>query len=359
MAIVYADRVKVRSLSSGTGEFELENAVEGFQSFDAIGDGNQTYYGIVDSAGNWEIGLGTYEIDSTNRKLYRNSVVSSSNNNLLVNFPVGGKNVYTTIPSSLVAPLTGSELDPVFTGSSLITADIKGSIFADDSTLLIDGTNAKIVGPIESSSITGNITFGNVSDNISVIGNIAFNGVVNFDSAIIDWVPIVSNVLVNNGLPILPTQTLDINGSIFADDSTMLVNSVEGKIVGPIETSSLTTKKVEEDFQSLTGATGTVAHDCSQSHIFYHSSISADFTANFTNLDLESGRGTTVTLVLSQGVTPYIANAVEIAGSAQSILWQGSATAPSGNASKTDIISFSILNDAGTYSIYGQLTSFG
>ena len=144
MAIVYADRAKVRSRPTGTGEFELENSVDGFQSFDVIGDGNQTYYGIVDAAGNWEIGLGTYEIDSTNRKLYRDSVVSSSNSNLLVNFPVGGKNVYTTIPSSLVAPLTGGELDPVFTGSSLITADIKGSVFADDSTMLIDGTNVKI-----------------------------------------------------------------------------------------------------------------------------------------------------------------------------------------------------------------------
>ena len=56
MAIVYADRVKVRSRSTGTGEFELENSVDGFQSFDVIGDGNQTYYGIVDAAGNWEIG---------------------------------------------------------------------------------------------------------------------------------------------------------------------------------------------------------------------------------------------------------------------------------------------------------------
>ena len=51
MAIVYADRVKVRSRSTGTGEFELENSVDGFQSFDVIGDGNQTYYGIVDAAG--------------------------------------------------------------------------------------------------------------------------------------------------------------------------------------------------------------------------------------------------------------------------------------------------------------------
>lgn len=149
MAIVYADRVKVRSRSSGTGEFELENTVDGFQSFEAIGDGNQTYYGIVDANGNWEIGLGTYEIDSTNQKLYRDTVVSSSNANLLVDFPQGSKNIYTTIPSSLVAPLTGSELDPVFTGSSLITADIKGSVFADDSSLLVDAVTGQIPGYVK------------------------------------------------------------------------------------------------------------------------------------------------------------------------------------------------------------------
>ena len=31
--------------------------------------------------------------------------------------------------------------------------DIKGSVFGDDSTLLVDGVNGKIVGPIESTSI--------------------------------------------------------------------------------------------------------------------------------------------------------------------------------------------------------------
>ena len=101
MALVYADRVKVRARTAGTGDFTLESTVTGFQSFAAVGDGNETYYGIVDSIGNWEIGQGRYENDSTEERLIRLSVISSSNNNNLVNFPVGGKNVFTTLPSTV------------------------------------------------------------------------------------------------------------------------------------------------------------------------------------------------------------------------------------------------------------------
>ena len=134
MALVFADRVKVRARTVGTGTFTLENTVAGFQSFSVIGDGNQTYYGIVDSAGNWEIGLGTYTASGTT--LSRDQIVSSSNSNSLVNFPAGSKNVYTTIPSALVAPLLGNQ--------SLVSIDIVGSVFADNSTLIIDGTEGTI-----------------------------------------------------------------------------------------------------------------------------------------------------------------------------------------------------------------------
>ena len=43
---------------------------------------------------------------------------------------------------------------------------------------------------------------------------------------------------------------------------------------------------VIESFADLTGATGAVDHDCSTAKIFRHTSIAADFTANFTNIGL-------------------------------------------------------------------------
>ena len=114
---------------------------------------------------------------------------------------------------------------------------------------------------------------------------------------------------------------------------------------------------VSEKFSSLTGATGVVAHDCDNGHIFYHTSISADFTANFTNLGLSNNYSTNLTLILNQGATARIPSAVQIGGSAQTINWQGG-SAPSGTSNGIDAVSFTILRDSGSYIVLGQLVDF-
>ena len=113
----------------------------------------------------------------------------------------------------------------------------------------------------------------------------------------------------------------------------------------------------QERFSSLTSATGTVAHDCANGTVFYHTSISANFTANFTNLELDSSYATAITLVLVQGGTAYIPNAVQIGGVGQTINWQGNAE-PTGTINRIDAVSFTILNNSGTYTVLGQLTDF-
>ena len=66
MALVVKDRVRETSTTSGTGSLTLAGAVTGFQSFSAIGDGNTTYYTIVDAGtGAWEVGIGTYTSSTT------------------------------------------------------------------------------------------------------------------------------------------------------------------------------------------------------------------------------------------------------------------------------------------------------
>ena len=49
---------------------------------------------------------------------------------------------------------------------------------------------------------------------------------------------------------------------------------------------------------------------------------------------------------------------LQIGGVLQSIKWQGNSI-PSGTASGIDVVSFSILNDGGTYVVMGQSVSFG
>ena len=105
MALVLRDRVKMRSQTAGTAEMLLTATVYGFQSFSAIGDGNTTFYSIEDQAGNWEVGLGTVDNDSTQLFLFRTTVYSSSNAGALVNFPQGGKTIATTVPAALLAQL--------------------------------------------------------------------------------------------------------------------------------------------------------------------------------------------------------------------------------------------------------------
>lgn len=244
MPLVFADRVKVRSRTIGTGTFTLENTVAGFQDFSVIGDGNETFYGIVDVIGNWEIGRGTYA--SAGTTLSRDQVISSSNNDLLVNFPAGGKNVYTTIPSSLVAPLTGTELDPVFSSTSLITADIKGSVFADNSTLLINGIEGSVVGPVKNAvseiKITGgtpgdilstdglgNLTF--VTPQSSNTGNVTFNGnsINSNDSSALTFVPQTvfdSNIVIDGDI------VLDGDNRIQANTGINLIPNLSAESFG-------------------------------------------------------------------------------------------------------------------------------
>lgn len=75
----------------------LSGPAIGFQSFaSGVGVGNETFYGIVNTVDNsWEMGRGT--VGGTS--LSRDTVIASSNSNLLVNFTAGQKVVYTTVPS--------------------------------------------------------------------------------------------------------------------------------------------------------------------------------------------------------------------------------------------------------------------
>ena len=105
-------------------------------------------------------------------------------------------------------------------------------------------------------------------------------------------------------------------------------------------------------------ASSTVTHDCSAGQIFYHTTPSANFTANFTNLNLANGYTTEIKLIIVQGSTPRIPNAVQIAGSTKTIGWLGNST-PSGTANRTEIVTFKVLLNGTNYSVFGKLESYG
>lgn len=159
MALVLADRVKVRVRTTGTGSFLIENTFTGFQGFDAVGDGNETYYAIFDSIGNWEVGRGTYDVDLTDPEnpvetLSRDNVIDSSLSGSKVDFPAGGKTLYVTFPSTV--------LNEVSTG---LSDSFKFIQVSGQNTLIADSSSDSLT--IVADNLI-NLTTDSVSDTLTI-----------------------------------------------------------------------------------------------------------------------------------------------------------------------------------------------
>jgi hypothetical protein len=140
MALVVKDRVRVSSTTAGTGALTLGVAITGFQDFSVIGNGNTTYYTIVDpTTGDWEVGLGTYS--STGPTLTRNTVLESSNSGSAVNFLSNPKDVFVTYPAERSVYVEGTSIVPAETarlefgnlaqGSALSVIGVTGNATAN------------------------------------------------------------------------------------------------------------------------------------------------------------------------------------------------------------------------------------
>jgi hypothetical protein len=105
---------------------------------------------------------------------------------------------------------------------SVGSGDLRGSLFADDSTMMVDGTSGRIVGPVFA-NVTGDVT-GNVTGTLTGNSSGTHTGAV------------VGNVTGN----LTGYQTGDMTGSVFADNSTMLVDGTGGRIVGPVDSVTVT-----------------------------------------------------------------------------------------------------------------------
>ena len=143
MALVINDRVKETSTTTGTGTINLAGAETGYESFVAgIGTGNTTYYAIeLNSAGEWEVGIGTVT-DATPDTLSRDTIITSSNSDSAVNFSAGTKNVFCTLPAKRT-------VSPVMTATGFVVTH--ASTLNEDQTL----DSGVLAGPV---TVTGTQT---------------------------------------------------------------------------------------------------------------------------------------------------------------------------------------------------------
>ena len=102
MALVLQDRVKETTSTVGLGTFTLGGTSTGFVSFSVIGNGNETYYTAVNNTtGEWEVGIGTYNVGT----LTRDTVLASSNGGSKVPFAAGSKDVFVAYPAEKAVTL--------------------------------------------------------------------------------------------------------------------------------------------------------------------------------------------------------------------------------------------------------------
>ena len=181
-------------------------------------------------------------LDATNRILSINDIEFTN----LTPTITGVNNITMTAPGGVgiegVQFNTGSQIEPTednigFVGSfakrfaeghfnelyaERAEGNWQGTFSGDDSGILIDGLTGRhfgtfvgeLIGPVIG-NVTGNIT-GNITGN--VVGDITGN--------------IIGNVLG------------DIRGSVFGDDSTPLVDAINGVLTGPVETFSVVTEQL-------------------------------------------------------------------------------------------------------------------
>jgi hypothetical protein len=127
MSLVLADRVRETTTSTGTGTITLGGAVDGYQSFAAIGNNNTTYYTIANTV-QWEVGLGTYYGGT----LARTTIISSSTGSKL-DLVAGTKDVFVTLPAEdVVTSVNGNVGDVTITAASLSAVPYTGATTAVD-----------------------------------------------------------------------------------------------------------------------------------------------------------------------------------------------------------------------------------
>jgi RNase P/RNase MRP subunit p29 len=121
---------------------------------------------------------------------------------------------------------------------------------------------------------------------------------------------------------------------------------------------STTHGQLIEAIQTKISAGLVTTHDFRTGSTWYHNSISQNFTPNFTNVPSNNDRVIQCKLILAQGSTPYIPNAVQINGNSQTINWLSS-TVPTGTANKKELVTFTLIRTGSAWVVLGKLESYG
>lgn len=144
----FFDRVRDTSTTTGTGTLTLANSAPagGFRTFGSVLSSGDTcfYTASLESASEWEVGVGTYTSSGTT--LARTTVLASSNSGSAVNFSAGVKQVFMTLP----ADFAGQHLLPTGAHAGLSAFKEGRLLFPTDAFALLRDSGSALVpwGPV-------------------------------------------------------------------------------------------------------------------------------------------------------------------------------------------------------------------
>lgn len=131
-------------------------------------------------------------------------------------------------------------------------------------------------------------------------------------------------------------------------------SSATGFVIGSDGINTIT-----EKVATKTGATGTIDHDYTEAQIFWHTSASGNWTANFTNVPTTANRNVNFTLVILQGATGRYPSAVQVNGTPVTLRWGSNVTpTPTSSSGAIDIASFALFYVGSTWYCVGNYSPF-
>jgi hypothetical protein len=283
------------------------------------------------------------------------------------NLRVGNANLGNLATSSYfhgVFDSTSSSQPNISSVGTLTSLTVSGLITATNTISLASGSVTMLGNLTIGTGGTGNLTSINAN-----LGNLAtsnyFHGV--FDNTS-NSQPNITSLGTLASLTVAGTGSIIGSNVVSANYFTGTLTTTSQPNISSVGTlSSLNVSgygsfyTTQDKFAALTGATGVVTHDVSQGPIFYHSSPAAAFTPNFTNVNTTNGYITVLSLLITQGSTAYMptldsAN-IQIAGTNITVKWaQG--IVPAGAINTTQLVSYSLLRNASTWTVFGQMSYF-
>lgn len=134
--------------------------------------------------------------------------------------------------------------------------------------------------------------------------------------------------------------------------SAKLQNNVD--IVGELTIGSVNEKLV----LNISGGTSQYEFDYHSGSVFYLTSSLSNNVYNVSNTPTEEQRAVSITFVIKQESTPYIASSYKLNNENITVKWANNEQ-PVGNSNKTDIIGLTALRIGSSWNVLGTFTTFG